>query len=396
VAVATDQQWLQDWLIREVGISVNAERGHRRYPASVRTESMVPKALGVAAERQKAVADAAAAAGHNSSALRLYEAALRGFVEAQHNLFTDSPLKRRLMTSATQCMDAIIALARHRIERVDIPFEDGALPAVVHEREGGGPLLFYIPGMDGTKEASSIGPQAAAFLARGFRVFAMDGPGQGAARTLNGVRLKPGNYLRAVRAALDHLKATGRWDGSQIFMLGSSLGTRWGLEAAAADRRIAGLALVHSAFGRQLPLFYSAPPRFRKVLAFMTGLYEEDALRAFVDATELPADMQVPCPTLVFIGEYDPLCTVPEARTLYARNLVGPRQLFVLGDSFHGGDSVDALGGLNTVEAAADWLADRAAGRPMTSGEFFLPPHGAGIYDPKPLEYWHTETEADR
>jgi pimeloyl-ACP methyl ester carboxylesterase len=352
---------------------------------------MIVKELGTLGERQRAIACAASEAGHRQTALRLFDLALRNFVEAQHNLFADSPMKRHLMEQAQDCMDHIMPLAPHRIDRLDVPFEEGPLPAVLHIRDEAGPLLFFIPGMDGTKETSSIGPLATPFVSRGFRVFAMDGPGQGAARVLRGIRLRPGSYARAVQAALDHLQAAGRWNGRDAWVLGSSMGTRWGLEAAAADARIAGLALVHAAFGDQRPLFYHAPPRFRKVLAYMTGLGEE-ALRTFIAATELAPDLGVRCPTLVCIGEYDPLTSVAEARRLYARTLLGPKELYVFGDAFHGGEDLEALGGASAVEAAADWLRDRAGGKPLRSGESFVPAsRGLGMYGRQPLERWHTD-----
>ncbi len=386
-----EQQWLQDWLIREAGVSVNPERGRRRYPQSVRTEAMIVKDLGTLAERQHAIARAANEAGHRQTALRLFDLALRNFVEAQHNLFEESPLKRHLMEQAQECMDRIIPLAPHRIERLDVPFEGGSLPAVLHTRDEAGPLLFFIPGMDGTKETSSIGPLATLFVSRGFRVFAMDGPGQGAARVLRGIRLRPGNYAGAVRAALDYLINGGRWNGRDVWVLGSSMGTRWGLEAASVDGRIGGLALVHAAFGDQRPLVYNAPPRFRRVLAYMTGLGEE-ALGTFISATELPSDLHVGCPTLVCIGEYDPLTSVAEARRLYARTLVGPKALYVFGGAFHGGEDLEALGGMSAVEAAADWLRDRAGGKPAWTGESFVSAaHGLSMYEPQPLERWQTE-----
>lgn len=112
--------------------------------------------------------DAAAAAGHRETALKLYELALRNLIEAQHNIFTNSPLKKALMETAQGCMDAVIGLADHNILRLNIPFGDQTLPALFHSHNADDPLLFYIPVMDGTKETSSIGPLAARFLSRGF------------------------------------------------------------------------------------------------------------------------------------------------------------------------------------------------------------------------------------
>ena len=384
--IAREQQWLQDWLIRQVGTSVNAESGRRRYPAAVRAESMIPKVLAREARRQDKAARAAQAAGHRQSALRLYEMALRSYVEAQHNLFVDSDWKRSLMQRGQACMDAIIALASHSIERIDVPFEGKSLPSLLHDGRSDRPLLIYLPGMDGTKETSSVGPLASPLRSRGFRVLSLDGPGQGAARVLNGVRLTPGAHARAVTAALDQLKALGIWDGGAAYLLGSSMGTRWGLEAAATDRRIRGLAIIHACFGDQRPLLYEAPPRFRKVMAYMTGTASENELARFVAATALPADLRVDCPTFVGIGEFDPLATVAEARTLMARNLRGPSALYVFEDAFHGGQDLESLCGLGTIEVATDWLADLARGRTPARGEFFLSAHdGIGIYSPRPL-----------
>ena len=384
--IAREQQWLQDWLIRQAGTSVNAESGRRRYPTEVRAESMIPKVLAREARRQHEAANAAQAAGHRQTALRLYEMALRAYIEAQHNLFVDTDWKRSLMLRGQSCMDAIVSLAPHSIERVDVPFEGASLPGLLHEGRADRPLLLYLPGMDGTKETSSVGPLASPLRSRGFRVFSLDGPGQGAARVLNGVRLTPGAHARAVTAALDCLKARGVWDGEAVYVLGSSMGTRWGLEAAAADRRIRGLAIIHACFGDQRRLLCEAPPRFRKIMAYMAGLASEAEFEDFIAATDLPEDLRVECPTFVGVGEFDPLTTVAEARALMARNLRGPSALYVFEDAFHGGHELKALCGLGDIEAATDWLADLAKGRAPASGEFFLRAHeGAGIYAPKPL-----------
>jgi pimeloyl-ACP methyl ester carboxylesterase len=394
--IAREQQWLQDWLIREVGTSVNAESGRRHYPTAVRAESMIPKFLAHEARRQDKAARAAQAAGHRQSALKLYEMALRNYVEAQHNLFVESDWKCSLMQRGQACMDAIIALASHDIERIAVPFEGKSLPGLLHDGRSNHPLLLYMPGMDGTKETSSVGPLASPLRSRGFRVLSLDGPGQGAARVLSGVCLAPGAFARAVTAALDHLKALGIWDGKAVYVLGSSMGTRWGLEAAVADRRIRGLAIIHACFGDQRQLLYEAPPRFRKIMAFMAGIASEQELADFIAATDLPVDLRVDCPTFIGIGEFDPLTTVAEARTLVARNLRGPSALYVFEDAFHGGRDLEALCGLGAIEVAADWLADLARGRAPASGEFFLSAHdGIGIYSPRPLGRYPEEQEGD-
>ncbi|TAN20391.1 MAG: alpha/beta hydrolase [Actinomycetota bacterium] len=386
------QQWMQDWLIRSSGTSVNAESGRRRYPEAAKSEVMLPKVLGSLGMRQKKLAEAAAVAGHRQTALKIYELSLRSLIEAQHNIFSDVPLKKNLMSMAQECMDAIIGLAGHTIERLTIPFHGQTLPAFYHYRNESDPLLVYIPGMDGTKETSSIGPLASPFLSRGFRVIAMDGPGQGEARTLNGVLLRTDNYVSALRAVLDHLQSLGRWSGDGVWVIGSSLGTRWALEFAASDNRVKGLALLHAAFGDLGPLMFSAPPRFHKVLGYMTDLNGE-ALDKFIQESRLEASMKVDCPTLVCIGEFDPLTTLAEARVLYRDNLAGSKELLVFEDAFHGSDGLDCLGGMNGTDLAADWILDRCLGKPVVSGEFLVGKDSLGPYSRQPLTMWQTSRE---
>ncbi len=388
------QQWVQDWLIRSSGTSVNAENGRRRYPEAAKSESMIPKVLGISGKQQKVMADTAAAAGHRQTAIKLYELSLRSLIEAQHNIFTEIPLKKALMETAQQCLDSVIGLASHSVMRLAIPFGDQMLPALLHFRHESDPLLVYIPGMDGTKETSSIGPLAAPFLSRGFKVFAMDGPGQGEARTLNGIRLTRDNYNLALQTALEFLKANGYWNGDGAWVIGSSLGTRWALELAASDPRIKGVALLHACFGSLDSLLFSAPPRFYKVMRYMTGLAGAE-LDEFIAASELSPDIEVNCPTLVCIGEFDPLTSIPEARALYRNNLKGPKELLVFENAFHGSDGMDCLHGMNGTDVAADWILDRVVGKPVINGESLVGQESLGPYQRAPLTEWQTLREGE-
>ena len=382
-----EQQLVQDWLVRTSGISVNAESGRRRYPGSVKSEMMIPKILGIEGIRQKELAQSASKSGHRKTALKIYELAIRNLIEAQHNIFSDTALKRHLMAEAQSCMDAVIGLAEHKIQRLNIPFEGKTLPALFHSRSESDPLLIYIPGMDGTKETSSIGPLAEPFISRGFQVLAVDGPGQGEARTLQGIRLKKGNYLTALKTVLNDLSQQGLWAGDDAWVIGSSLGTRWALELASNDDRIKAVALLHAAFGDLGPLIYSAPPRFHKVLKYMTGL-DDDDLDDFIRTDQLMSSVKVSCPTLVCIGEFDPLTSIGEARDLYQNNLGGPKQLVVLEDAFHGSEGVASLIGMNGTDLAADWISDRIQGKPFESAELLIGKGSLGPYKAQPLTDW--------
>lgn len=82
----------------------------------------------------------------------------------------------------------------------------------------------------------------------------MDGPGQGEARTLGGVLLRPDNYLSALRSVLDYLHGNGYWNGDEVWVIGSSLRTRWALELAAADSRVKGNSIAACSLWRFGPI----------------------------------------------------------------------------------------------------------------------------------------------
>src|SRR5258708_8115355 len=123
-----------------------------------------------------------------------------------------------------------IALAPPPGERVGIPFEGKTIKGVL--RGKGGPVLIMAPGLDSTKE--EIHGYEEPFLARGFTILAIDGPGQGEAEYDIPIC---GDYERAAKAVCDWI-ATRRDLSSEIAIWGVSLGGYYAPRAAAYERRI--------------------------------------------------------------------------------------------------------------------------------------------------------------
>jgi pimeloyl-ACP methyl ester carboxylesterase len=127
-------------------------------------------------------------------------------------------------------VDKFIALldgAHPGLDRRLVPFRDGVLPAFVLPGERGTILLHG--GFDSyIEEFYEI---AAAFAARGYRVIAFDGPGQGTARARYGLTMDAA-WEQPVGAILDHFAV------DDVTLIGISLGGYLAVRAAAYEPRV--------------------------------------------------------------------------------------------------------------------------------------------------------------
>lgn len=113
----------------------------------------------------------------------------------------------------------------------------------------------------------------------------------------------------------------------------------------------------------------------------------------FVSASALKTTLEVHCPTLVCIGEFDPLTSIAEGRALYRNHLKGPTEFLVFEDAFYGSDGLECLRGMSGTDLAADWVMDRILGKPVNEGEFLVGKNSLGPYQPIQLTTWQTMYE---
>ena len=355
------QQWVLDYLIKTTGRAQTFEPDARTLPAEVRSHVMIPKILSKRGMHEERLARQAERAGHRHVALMAYEKAVRTYVGAQHVIFEPERFdeKRYWFDRAIACNERIRALAAHPIERLEVPWNGAQMPAHFHmePRRERAPTILFIPGMDGTKETSGIGPLAEAFIAHGVHVFSMDGPGQGES-TLRGIHVGVDNYERAVSAALDVLLARPEVDPDRLAVIGRSFGSYWAVRAAAHDSRIKALAVDAICFGDKRGIFEKASPRFKQIFMMMAGEPDEerfDALAEQMVFTDQPE--RVRCPALISAGEFDPLTTLEEIEDVFER-LAGPKELWVLEDQFHAYRDVPGMAGIDDLHFLIDWVLD--------------------------------------
>ncbi len=150
-------------------------------------------------------------------------------------------------------------------EAVDIPYEDTTLPGylyLVDDSKTPRPTIVYTSGYDSTLEESYFAIAAAA-LARGYHVLAVDGPGQGAALREQHLVLRP-DWEAVLTPVLDFALNRPEIAPERVALFGYSLGGYLVARAAAFDTRVAALILddgiydFHTAISRALPPFVSA------------------------------------------------------------------------------------------------------------------------------------------
>ena len=153
----------------------------------------------------------------------------------------DDPRIDHVYNRSRECFHAAAALFDPPIEPVEIPYEGTVLHGYFYRAAGGDtgprPTMIMHTGFDGTcEEMHWFG--AAAGQERGYHVLAFDGPGQPAARHLDGLVFRP-DWENVVTPVLDWLLARPGVDPTRVGLLGLSMGGLLAPRAAAFEHRLA-------------------------------------------------------------------------------------------------------------------------------------------------------------
>lgn len=224
-----------------------------------------------------------------------------------------------------------------------------------------------VSGMDAFKELQ-INASADRFLRRGFACLMLDGPGQGTSLTRE-IWYDPDRYGEVGTAAWEAMASRPEVDAGRIMAWGLSFGSFWATQMAAAEPRFAACAVMYTCFQpHNWPLFEMASPTFKQRFMYMAGVGEEaafDAVMAKMDVMALSGRLEMPY--FVMAGEDDSLsdfaCTVE-----HLNRVPSPKTLVVFAGEEHGmGGSRSSQLGSPFFPMIADWLMDRASGRPLQS-----------------------------
>jgi pimeloyl-ACP methyl ester carboxylesterase len=350
-------------MVKTTGRVQNFAYDERDVPPDVKSYRMIPHVVAKRARHYETIARAAEKAGHHATAAAVYRQASQTYHEAQHAIFEDdNQEKLYLYSKLAHCASKTVELSGARVATVEIPWEGREFQGLLHyaASEQPAPLIIFLPGMDMVKE-SAPDPLANPFARRGMHVLSIDGPGQGSSN-IRKLRVTADNYERAVSAAIDFGLTLPEVDSNRIAIVGSSFGSHWGARAAAADKRVKAMALNHGVFGSKQAIFEEASPRFKQMFMYMAGISDEsqfDAMAAQMGTDEAAAGIE--CPTLVAVGEFDPLCHLESVMEFF-RALPGQRQLWLFENEFHRVTGREGVGGISIYAYLADWVKDALDG----------------------------------
>jgi 2,6-dihydroxypseudooxynicotine hydrolase len=237
-----------------------------------------------------------------------------------------------------------IALARPPGERVEIPFEGKTIKGILRGKDG--PVLIMAPGLDSTKE--EIHAYEEPFLARGFTVLAIDGPGQGEAEYDIPIC---GDYERAAKAVCDWI-ATRKDLSKEIAIWGVSLGGYYAPRAAAYEKRIKACIALSGPFQWE-QIWDGLPDLTRETFTLRShSKTQAEAKEKTKALTMVEAAPRITCPIFIVAGRQDRLVPASHAERL-AKSVSGPVELLMVEDGGHNANNRP----YRYRSQSADWLA---------------------------------------
>ncbi len=212
----------------------------------------------VSAEAEKMLAE-----GHRISARDALMRANNYYRAAEFFLHgnPDDPRIAHAYNRGRECFRAAAALCDPPIEPVEIPYEGTVLHGYFYRASGSDtgprPTMIMHSGFDGTcEELHWFG--AAAGQERGYHVLTFDGPGQPAARHLDGLVFRP-DWENVVTPVLDWLLARPGVDPARVALLGLSMGGLLAPRAAAFEHRLAACVAMDGVYDLGLTVTENMP-----------------------------------------------------------------------------------------------------------------------------------------
>jgi len=298
-----------DWLIKQTGRYQNYAYDAKTFPPEVKSYKMIPRVMERYGRHREGMARAAEAAGHVETAAELYFLASEKYRLAQHAIYEDDNKEKiYLHGKQLECYLKAAAYAPNPVELVEIPFEDNYIQGFLHLVPGGkkAPTVVFAPGMDMTKE-STINPLHHPFIVRGMNFLSLDGPGKGTSN-IRKMHVTADNYCKVGTAAIDFLSQRPEVDMDKIAVSGYSFGSYWGMQMAAADKRVKAIATAAACYGPMTSIFEEETPHFKQVFMYMAGIEDEAQFDEMANQMSLDGIAgDVTCPCLIISGEYDPL-----------------------------------------------------------------------------------------
>lgn len=320
------------------------------------------------AERMEKAGLEAETAGHTKTAGNYFIRAGMYYFTAER-FITPGPEKKAMGAKAIDLQTKGILYRYPNVERVEVPYEDRSLPALLMKApnvDGPAPTIVLFDGLDNCKEMSILfcGLE---FAARGWNTLSIDGPGQGESVRLRDIKSRP-DYEVAGTAAYEYVAQRPEVDSDKVAVMGYSFGGYYAPRVAAFEKRY--VACV--AFGamhwnmvewvQKIKENTSVDPKrsstSRFQVPFVFGARDLD------HAIEMAADFnlngiadKIECPVLVAHGINDRIVPLEDAENLIAAIGSPDKKLLVFTEEMGGAEHVQVDNRQVGVDLICDWLS---------------------------------------
>lgn len=314
---------------------------------------------------------------HLSASAKLQRAALYLFT-AERMQGRGHPGREKTYALARQCFDEAMELGAENVRRVEIPLDQGSMPALFIEAPGAGPkpVVVYCNGLDSCKELLYWSRLGQALARRGVSTLCVDQPGTGETLRLQGLPATPYSERWASKA-VDWLEQQPGVDPSRIGMTGISLGGHFAPRAVAFEPRFASGAV----WGANHNWAEVQQKRLRRegenpVPHYWAHVHWVFGASSMEDFHEKSADMnlngvmeRIRVPFLVTHGAKDRQISVDYAHQSYEQLVNSPKRELKIFTEREGG--VEHVGADNMSfgrDYLADWFAETLGGHTGHTG----------------------------
>lgn len=315
------------------------------------------------AERNHRRGDKAEKAGHIETAKNCWLRAVDYYRQAEFWLAGNDPRRLETFNLLEQCSQNWGRYVRPPLEKVEIPYENGAMYAYFLRapyRVEKQPVLISFGGLDSFKDEMWF-MQASGATRRGISVLMIDGPGQGGTLRRHGIPNRY-DYEVPVGRMVDYLETRDDVDVSRIAVCGSSLGGYYAARAAAFEHRLAA-AISHGAIWSVNELWGEADDS-HGLAGHITWVF---GVNSMSEAMEKGKDFKlegvvgkIRCPYLICHGGSDVLSVEQAAKLNEHAVAAGIDVTFMLmGEEETGAEHCQHDNPTIGQEVMADWLADQ-------------------------------------
>jgi dipeptidyl aminopeptidase/acylaminoacyl peptidase len=321
------------------------------------------------AARIEAYADAAAAKGRQLTAGNYYVRAGNYYFTADRPV-PPSERKFGLYRKALHCFHAGFERRYPQMERIDVPYEDKALPAYflpAQGTKGRAPTVVLFDGLDNCKEMSVLFA-GMEFSRRGFNTLSIDGPGQGEALRLRGIHSRH-DYEVAGTAAYNYVASRPDVDPKRVAVMAYSFGGYYAPRIAAFEPRYAACVVlgtvawdIHAKQVERKRLIETDPKKTSQSpfqLPWVLGVKDmTEAVEAVKRFSLVDCAKNITCPLLITHGVNDRLAFPSDAEKL--RDAVGSKKkevkLFTADEG--GAEHCHVDNRQVGIDYVGDWLAE--------------------------------------